>query len=60
MGEEGRKAIMAEILVTINCGYLICEGQKEYCEIFSVYPETTISGTYRLEACKKAEIKELR
>jgi len=59
---------MAEILVTINCGtdkcmncgYLICEGQKEYCTIFDEYPETTISGTYRLEACKKAEIKELR
>jgi hypothetical protein len=59
---------MAEILVTIDCGtdkcmncnYLICESAKRYCEIFSVYAETTASGTYRLEACKKAEIKELR
>jgi hypothetical protein len=68
MGEEGRKAIMAELVIKINCGtdkcmdctHLLCEGQKEYCAVFDEYPETTASSTYRLEACKKAEIKELR
>jgi hypothetical protein len=68
MGEEGRKAIMAELIIKINCGsvkcmdciHLMCEGQKEYCAMFDEYPETTAYSTYRLEACRKAEIKELR
>jgi DNA gyrase inhibitor GyrI len=59
---------MAELAIKINCGtdkcmdcaYLMYEGTKEYCTIFEDYPETTASSTYRLEACKKAEIKELR
>jgi hypothetical protein len=38
----------------------MCEGQKEYCAMFDEYPETTAYSTYRLEACRKAEIKELR
>ena len=59
---------MAELAIKIDCGedkcmdcgYLVYEDAKEYCSIFKGYPETTISGTYRLDECKNEEITEIR
>jgi hypothetical protein len=68
MGEEGRKAIMVELAIKINCGtdkcmacgYLSFKRKMKYCTLFSEYSGYSATGAYRLEACKKAEIKELR
>jgi hypothetical protein len=69
MGEAGRKE-MIELIVKIDAGTdkcmecsllskVISDGSN-YCPLFDRDLELSPSGPYRLEECKKAEIKELR
>jgi hypothetical protein len=59
---------MAELVIKINCGtdkcmdcasLLLKKGGAD-CLIFRASPIESSTSFYRLEACKKAEIKELR
>jgi hypothetical protein len=59
---------MAELVIKINCGEDKCmncaslmlkKGGAD-CLIFRASPIESSTSFYRLEACKKAEIKELR